>query len=348
MDFIEGLPCTSHGYNLIWVIVDRLTKSMHFIPVATTYKVGQYADLYISHIVQYHGIPKTIISDRGSIFVAHFLEQLHECLGTHLIRSSAYHPQTDGQTERVNQIIEDMLHACVLTDGPKWDKNFPVAEFSYNNSYQESIKMSPFEALYGRPCRTPLSWSKSGERVIFGPDIVTEAEEKVKQIQANILAAQSRQKSYPDKRRSLLEFEVGDHVYLRVSPMKGVCHFGIKGKLAPRYIGPYSIIDKHGPTSYQVELPARLSGVHIVFHVSQLKKCLKPPTNMVIEDTIPLEPDLTYKAHPVKVLGQQDRVTRNKTTRFYKIQWNNHSKDEVTWEHEEFLRSNYPEFLPSR
>jgi hypothetical protein len=214
MDFIEGLPCTSHGYNLIWVIVDRLTKSTHFIPVATTYKVGQYADLYISHIVQYHGILKTIISDRGSIFVAHFLEQLHECLGTHLIRSSAYHPQTDGQTERVNQIIEDMLHACVLTDGPKWDKNLPVAEFSYNNSYQESIKMSPFEALYERPCRTPLSWSKSGERVIFGPDIVTEAEEKMKQIQANILAAQSRQKSYPDKRRSLLEFEVGDHVYL--------------------------------------------------------------------------------------------------------------------------------------
>jgi hypothetical protein len=107
-----------------------------------------------------------------------------------------------------------MLHACVLTDGLKWDKHLPLAEFSYNNSYQESIKMSPFEALYGQPYRTPLSWSESGERVIFGPDIVTEAEEKVKQIQANILAAQSRQKSYTDKRRNPLEFEVGDHVYL--------------------------------------------------------------------------------------------------------------------------------------
>jgi hypothetical protein len=121
-----------------------------------------------------------------------------------------------------------------------------------------------------------------------------------------------------------------------------------KGKLAPRYIGSYPIIDKYGPASYQVELPATLLGVHKVFHVSQLKRCLKPPDDVVIEDTIPLEPDFTYKAHPIKVLDQQDRVTCNKTTQFYKIQWNDHSKVEATREHEEFLRSNYPEFLPSR
>jgi hypothetical protein len=195
--------------------------------------------------------------------------------------------------ERVNQIIKDMLHAYVLTDGPKWDKHLPLAEFSYNNSYQESIKISPFEALYGRPCCPPLSWSESGERIIFGLDIVTEVEEKVKQIQANILATQSHQKSYTNKSRSPLEFKVGDHVYLRVSPMKCVHRFGIKGKLALRYIGPYPIIDKYGPTSYQVELLAKLSGDHNLFHVSQLKRCLKPPTDVVIEDTIPLEPDLT-------------------------------------------------------
>jgi hypothetical protein len=149
MYFIVGLPRPSRGYNSIWVIVDRLTKYAHFIPVSTTYRVRQYAELYLSHIVRYHGILKTIISDRGSIFVARFWEQLHECLGTYLIRSSAYHPQTDGQTERVNQIIEDMLCTCVFTDGLKWDKHLPLAEFSYNNSYQESIKMLPFEALYG-------------------------------------------------------------------------------------------------------------------------------------------------------------------------------------------------------
>jgi hypothetical protein len=248
--------------------------------------------------------------------------------------------------ERVNPIIKDMLCACVLTDGPKWDKHLPLAEFSYNNSYEESIKMSLIEALYGRPYCTPLSWSEPSERVIFGPDIMTKAEEKVKQIQANILAAQSRQKSYTNKRRNPLDFEVGDHVYLRVSTMKGVRRFGIKGKLVSRYIGPYHILDKYGPTSYQVEIPAKLSGVHNVFHVSQLKTCMKPPIDVVIEDTIPLEPDLTYKAYPIKILDQQERVTRNKTIRFYKIQWNEHFKDEATLECEEFLQSNYPEFLP--
>jgi hypothetical protein len=130
---------------------------------------------------------------------------------------------------------------------------------------------------------------------------------------------------------------VGDHVYLRVSPMKGVRRFGIKGKLAPRHIGPYPIIDRYGSMSYQVELPAKLSKVHNVFHVSQLKRCLKPPADVVIEDTIPLGPDSTYKAHSIKVLDQQDRVTCNKTTQFYKIEWDDHSEDEATWEHEDFL-----------
>jgi hypothetical protein len=240
-----------------------------------------------------------------------------------------------------------MLCACVLNDGPKWDKHIPLAEFSYNNSYQKSIKMSPFETLYGQPYRTPLSWFELDERVIFGPDIVTKVEEKVKQIRVNILTAQSRQKSYTDKRRRPLEFEVGSYVYLRVSPMKGVCRFGIKGKLA-RYIGQYPIIEKYGPLSYQVELPSKLSGIYNVFHVSQLKRCMKPLTDIVAEDTIPLDPDLTYKAYPIKILDQQDRATRNKTTRFYKVQWKDHSEDEATWEYEDFLRSSYPEFLPSR
>jgi hypothetical protein len=197
-----------------------------------------------------------------------------------------------------------MLRAYILNDGPKRDKHLLLAEFSYNNSYQESIKMSPFEALYGRPCHTPLSWSESGKRVIFDPDIVTKAEEKVKQIHTNILTVQSRQKSYTDKRRRPLEFEVGDHVYLRVSPMKGAHRFGIKRKLAPHYIGSYPIIDKYGPLSYQVELPSKLCGVHNVFHVSQLKRYLKPPTDIVDEDTIPLESDLMYKAYPTKILDQ--------------------------------------------
>jgi len=192
MDFIVGLPRTQKGYDSIWVVVDRLTKSAYFLPVKTLYPAKKYAELYMDLILCLHGVPKTIISDRGTQFVARFWEQLHASLGTHLIRSSAYHPQTDGQTKRINQILEDMLRACVLAYPQKWDEYLPLAEFSYNNSYQESIKMAPFEALYGHRCRTPLNWSESRERTIFGPDMVQEVEEQVCLIQENLKIAQSR------------------------------------------------------------------------------------------------------------------------------------------------------------
>jgi hypothetical protein len=202
MDFIIGLPNTSQRHDSIWVIVDRLTKTAHFLPVHTTYTARKYAEIYLDQIVRLHGIPKTIISDRGAQFVARFWEQFQQTLGTKLIRSFAYHPQIDGQTERINQILEDMLRACVIQYDKHWDKCLALAEFSYNNSYQSSIRMAPFEALYGRQCRTPLNWSQTGEREIFGPDLVNEAEEKVKIIRNNLKAAQSRQKSYADKRRN--------------------------------------------------------------------------------------------------------------------------------------------------
>jgi transposase InsO family protein len=147
-----GLPLTARKKDSIWVIVDRLTKTAHFIAVHTTYSVQDYAELYIDQIVCPHGIPKTIVSDRGTQFVARFWEQLHESLGTKLIRSSSYHPQTDGQTVRVNQIVDDMLRASIMHFDKSWDKCLSLAEFSYNNSYQASLKMAPFEALYGRIC----------------------------------------------------------------------------------------------------------------------------------------------------------------------------------------------------
>jgi hypothetical protein len=189
MDFIVGLPHTSLRHDSVWVIVDRLTKTAHFLPVHATYNAKKYAEIYLDQIVRLHGIPKTIISDRAAPFVARFWEQLQDALGTKLIPSSAYHPQTDGQTERVNQILEDMLRACVLQYNKNWDKCLSLAELSYNNSYQSSLRMAPFEALYGRRCRTPLSWSQTGKRKIFGPDLVIEAENKVKVIQENLRAA---------------------------------------------------------------------------------------------------------------------------------------------------------------
>jgi transposase InsO family protein len=198
MDFIVGLPNTSQRHDSNWVIIDRLTKTAHFLPMHTTYNTKKYAEIYLDQIVRLHGVPKTIISDHGAQFIARFWEQLQHALGTKLIRSSVYHPQTDGQTERINQILEDMLRDCVLQYDKNWDKCLSMVEFSYNNCYQISLKIAPFEALYGRRCRTPLSWSQTGERKIFGPDLVTEAEKKVKTVQNNLKAAQSRQKSYAD------------------------------------------------------------------------------------------------------------------------------------------------------
>jgi hypothetical protein len=189
MDFIVGLPNTSRHHDSIWVIVDRLTKIAHFLPVHTTHKTEKYTEIYIDQIIRLHGIPRTIVSDRGTPFVARFWEQLQGSLGTTVIRSSVYHPQTDGQTERVNQILEDMLRACVIHYGKDWHKCLSLAEFSYNNSYKSSLKMAPFEALYGRRCRTPLNWSQAGEREIFGPGLVLEVEDKVRVIKENLEAA---------------------------------------------------------------------------------------------------------------------------------------------------------------
>jgi hypothetical protein len=233
--------------------------------------------------------------------VAQFWEQLHASLETHLIHSSAYHLQTDGQTERVNQILEDMLRACVMEHQGSWDKNLLWAEFLYNNSYQESLKMALFKALYGRRCRTPLNWIELGEKAVFGPDLI-DAEATVHRIQDNLKATKSSQESYVNKRCRPLEFEAGNHVSLQGSPMKGVKRFGMKGKLAPCYIEHFPILKKCGPVAYKLELLPSLERVHDIFHVSQLKKCLKAPVDVVLPEVTPLEADLTYPEHPIKIL----------------------------------------------
>jgi hypothetical protein len=270
IDFIVGLPRTQSGYDSILVIVDRLTKVAHFIHVKITYSGPQLAELYMSRIVCLHGVPKKIVSNRGTQFTLKFWERLHETLDTQLRFNSTYHPQTDGQTERVNQILEDMLRACALQYGRSWGKSLSHAEFSYNNSYQETLKLALFE-MYGR-CRTPLFWSEAGERKVFGPDILQEAEKEVRMVRENLRVAQLRQKSYADHRRRELSFEVRDFVYLKVSPMRGLRHFKVRGKLAPWFIEPFKILEKRGEVAYQLELLPQLSDRHDVFHVSQLKK----------------------------------------------------------------------------
>jgi hypothetical protein len=198
-----------------------------------------------------------------------------------------------------------------------------------------------------RRCRTPLNWSEPGERWYFRPDLIKETEAKVQRIRHHLKEAQARQKSYADKRRRHLYFQVRDYVYQKVSPMKGVNHFGVKGKLAPRYIGPFPILEQYEPVAYRLQLPETLYAVHNVFHVSQLKKCLRVPDRIIDVMDVILEPDLTYSKHPIRVMDQKDRVTRRRTLKFYKIQWNQHTEDEATWETQDFLKKNFPRFLAS-
>jgi hypothetical protein len=206
--------------------------------------------------------------------------------------------------------------------------------------------MSPFEALYGRRCRTPLNWSETGERKIFGSDLVVEAEDKVRVIQANLKIAQSRQKNYADRRRKPLQFQVGDFVYLQVSPTKGVQRFGIKGKLAPRYVGPFEILKVCGPMAYKLRLPSHMAAIHDIFHISQLKKCIKVPTEIIETPAVEIEPDLSYIEQPIQIMDKE-RVTRRKKIKMYKILWDHHTEEEATWETESYLQQNFPTFLPT-
>ena len=185
-----------------------------------------------------------------------------------------------------------MLRACAIQYGTSWDKCLSYAEFSYNNSYQASLKKSPFEALYS------------------SPDIIEDAEQMVQAVRENLRIAQSRQKSYADGKRRDLTFSVGDHVYLKVSPMRGIRRFNVKGKLAPRYVGPFKVLERKGEVAYRLELPTSLSGVHDVFHISQLKKCLRVPEELAPLDGLDVQEDLTYIEHPVKILDTSERVTR--------------------------------------
>ena len=225
MDFVVGLPRTRAGMDVIWVIVDRLTKSAHFLPVRTKFSLDRLAELYINEIVRLHGVPVSSVSDRDPRFTSRFWPKLQNALGTTLHFSTAFHPQTDGQSERTIQTLEDMLRACVLDFKRYWVKYLPLVEFAYNNSFQASIGMAPYEALYGRKCRTPICWDEMGERKLNSEELIKISTEKIQVVRERLKVAQDRQKSYANTRRKDLEFEVNDMVFLKVAPWKGVIRF---------------------------------------------------------------------------------------------------------------------------
>ncbi|GKA15355.1 putative reverse transcriptase domain-containing protein [Tanacetum coccineum] len=218
MDFVTKLPRMSSGYDTIWVIIDRLTKSAHFLPMRVNDSMDKLARLYLKEVVTRHGIPVSIIYDRDGRFTSNFWRAYQKALGTRLDMSTAYHPQTDRQSERTIQTLEDMLRACVIDFGNGWERNLPLIEFSYNNSYHASIKAAPFEALYGRKCQSPVCWAKVKDAQLTSLDVIHETTKKIVQIKQIIQATRYLQKSYTDVRHKPLEFQVGDRVMLKVSP----------------------------------------------------------------------------------------------------------------------------------
>ncbi|KAL0541130.1 hypothetical protein IC582_021167 [Cucumis melo] len=269
MDFITGLPRTLRGFTVIWVVVDRLTKSAHFVPGKSTYTASKWAQLYMSEIVRLHGVPV----------------------------------------------------------------------------YQATIGMAPFEALYGKCCRSPVCWGEVGEQRLMGPELVQSTNEAIQKIRSRMHTAQSRQKSYADVRRKDLEFEVGDKVFLKVAPMRGVLRFERRGKLSPRFVGPFEILERIGPVAYRLALPPSLSTVHDVFHVSMLRKYVPDPSHVVDYEPLEIDGNLSYTEQPIEVLAREVKTLRNKEIPLVKVLWRNHRVEEATWEREDDMRSRYPELF---
>ncbi|GJV28603.1 putative reverse transcriptase domain-containing protein [Tanacetum coccineum] len=271
--------------------VDRLTKSAHFLAIREDYSMETLARLYIDEIVARHGVPTSIISDRDGRFTSRSWQTMQKALEMRLDMSTAYHPQTDGQSERTIQTLEDMLRAYVIDFGGSWNIHLPLAEFSYNNSYHSSIRCDPFEALYGRKCRSP--------------------------------------------------FQVGDHVMLKVSPWKGVVRFGKKGKLAPRFVGPFEILERIGPVAYRLRLPEELSSVHDTFHVSNLKKCLADANLHVSLDEIKVDKTLRFVEEPLEIMDREVKTLKRSKIPIVKVRWNSERGPEFTWEREDHMKAKF-------
>nr|GEX17454.1 putative reverse transcriptase domain-containing protein [Tanacetum cinerariifolium] len=306
MDFVTKLPKTQSRNNTIWVVVDRLTKSAHFLLMKETDPMDKLARLYLKEVVTIHGIPVSIICD---MFTSNFWKAFQKAMGTRLDMSTAYHLETDGQSEKTIQTLKDMLRACVIDFRNGWERHLPLVEFSYNNNYHASIKAAPFEALYGRK------------------------------------SARDRQKSYADVRRKPLEFQVGDLVMLKVSPWKGVVHFGKRGKLNPRYIGPFKVLAKVGTVAYRLELPEQLSKVHSTFHVSNVKKCLSDEPLAISLDEVHIDDKLRFVEEPVEVMDHEVKRLKQSCIPIIKVRWNSRRGLEFTWEREDQLWEKYPQLF---
>nr|GEX80546.1 putative reverse transcriptase domain-containing protein [Tanacetum cinerariifolium] len=279
-DMKRDIATSKSGHDTIWVVVDRLTKSAYFLATRKDYNMEKLARLYIDEIVAHHRVPVSIILDRNRLFTSQFWQTLQKDLGTRLDMSTTYHPQTNGQSDRTIQTLEDMLRACVIEFSGSWDVYLPLAELSYNNSYHSSIRCAPFEALYERMCRSPVLWAEIGQSRLIGPELMQETSDK------------------------------------------GVIRFRKKGKLAPRYVGPFEILERIGHVAYRLRLPEELSGVHDTFHVLNLKKCLSDENLHVPLDEIKVDKTLRFVEETIEIMDREVKSLKRSKILIVKVRWN--------------------------
>ncbi|GJW34619.1 putative reverse transcriptase domain-containing protein [Tanacetum coccineum] len=291
MDLVTKVPKSSDDYDTIWVIMDRLTKSAHFLPIHEDYKIEKLARIYINEIVARHGVPVSIISDCDNRFTSWFWQTLQKELGTRLDMSTANHPQTDGQSEHTIQTLEDMLKACVIDFRGSWDTHLPLVEIFYNNSYHPSVKCAPFEVLYGRKCRSSVIWAEVEESQLIGPETVQETTEKIMQIKERLKTAR---------------------VLIR---------FGRKWKLAPIYVGLFEIIERVGPVAYRLKLPQELSGIHDTFHMLNLNKFLADANLQVPFEEIEIDDKFHFVKEPAEIVDHKMKKLKQRRIPLIKVRW---------------------------
>jgi ribosomal protein L21E len=343
MDFVEGLP-KSQGKEVIMVVVDKLTKYAHFIPLAHPYTVETVAQAFVDHIVKLHGPPLLIISDRDRIFTSNMWKSIFKGLGVQLRYSSSYHPQTDGQTERVNQCLESYLRCMTFSEPKKWMSWLPLAEFWYNTAYHTALQLTPFQALYGFPPPLISELSIPGPSDLAATEFLQAKQLMLEQLKKNLLQAQARMKKYADLQRTERQFKEGDMVYLKMEPYR-LAAFGFRGaiKLHTKYYGPFKVLTCVGNLAYRLQLPVGVK-IHPVFHVSQLKihlgaKAVPSPDLPLVHD------DGTVKQGPAMVLQVRQVPRNNVAVVQWLTQWENLSPEEATWEDADFIKETFPDFF---
>ncbi|KAH7434535.1 hypothetical protein KP509_06G022000 [Ceratopteris richardii] len=342
MDFISGLPRTQKGFDLVWVVVDRLTKLAQFIPVKTTYKTPELAKIFVNQLYRLYGLPVDIVSDRDARFTSHFWRAVFSRLETKLSLSRAEHPRTDGQSEKVNQILEDILRAYVTSKQTDWEDYLPLAEFAYNSAKNSSTEFSSFMLMYGFQLRSPYAVGLQIERVQAAQEFLQDMNFKLKLAKENLKKAQDRAKAYADPKRRDVTFQAGDQVYIRIPERSEKFKTGQCAMLSPRYCGPFPITKKVGLRAYELQLPYE-SWIHPVFHVSRLRKSLTDLDNLVGQQVIPPIPvNETVPHEPERTLRTRDKRKRSHLYEECLVKWKDGTEENSTWEKVSTIQRLFP------